>query len=413
MNLSYGSRGDEVKKLQQALNSTGKYTLDVDGSYGPATQSAVRDYQTQNGLKVDGIAGNETLGKLYQTPTPTQPQQPAQQMQQPAPTQQTKPTFYEQPTQNAGYKQASESYQKALQEGAPQYNSTYDAEMKAIYDKIMTRDPFSYNLANDPMYSQYRDQYTQQGQMAMMDTMGQAAALTGGYGSTYGQAVGQQQYNAYLQQMNQIIPELYDRAYGRYQQEGQDLLDQYALTGDLAADEYAKYQDAYQRYWDNIGFLQGEEDKAYERAMEADQLGYERQQDAYNRVLGLVQMGYMPSDAELAAAGMSKDEANYWSMLYQQQMAGSGGRGGGYDEVGTDGDDDWMSAVATQMGAQTNLADRLAVLDSYKTELTSNEYRELYNALIVPYEKNGAGGGNGHGGRTEYGVHNKHTNMTR
>ena len=86
MNLTYGSRGDEVKKLQQALNSTGSYTLDVDGSYGPATQAAVRDYQTKNGLKVDGIAGEQTLGKLYATPT-TQTQQTTQttqETQQPA-----------------------------------------------------------------------------------------------------------------------------------------------------------------------------------------------------------------------------------------------------------------------------------------------------------------------------------------
>ena len=46
----------------------------------------------------------------------------------------------------------------------------------------------------------------QQGKQAMQDTMGQAAALTGGYGSTYGQAVGQQQYDAYLQNLNDEVP---------------------------------------------------------------------------------------------------------------------------------------------------------------------------------------------------------------
>ena len=68
MNLSYGSQGDEVKKLQEALNSQG-YGLSVDGIYGAKTQAAVRDYQSKNGLSVDGIAGVNTQGKLYGSQT--------------------------------------------------------------------------------------------------------------------------------------------------------------------------------------------------------------------------------------------------------------------------------------------------------------------------------------------------------
>ena len=61
--IRYGSSGDEVKKLQESLNSQG-YKLDVDGKFGSATQSAVRDYQSKNGLTVDGIVGDNTWGKL-------------------------------------------------------------------------------------------------------------------------------------------------------------------------------------------------------------------------------------------------------------------------------------------------------------------------------------------------------------
>ena len=64
MNLSYGSRGDEVKRLQTALNAQG-YGLSVDGVYGAKTQAAVRDYQSKNSLAVDGVAGPLTQGKLY------------------------------------------------------------------------------------------------------------------------------------------------------------------------------------------------------------------------------------------------------------------------------------------------------------------------------------------------------------
>ena len=47
-------------------------------------------------------------------------------------------------------------------------------------------------------------------------TMGQAAALTGGYGSSYSQAVGQEQYGAYLEKLGNVMPQLYSAAYSRY-----------------------------------------------------------------------------------------------------------------------------------------------------------------------------------------------------
>ena len=392
MNLSYGSRGDEVKKLQQALNSTGKYTLDVDGSYGPKTQAAVRDYQTKNGLKVDGVAGTETQGHLYNAnQTQSQPQQATTPSQQPA-----------QETQRLSYDPAAdESYQKALaalqqaQQSLPTYKGSYDQQLQDIYNQIVNRDKFSYDLNSDMLYQQYADQYTQLGQMAMMDTMGQAAALTGGYGSSYGQSVGQQQYDAYLQQLIEMVPELYGMSLDQYNQEGQELMNRYAMVGDMADDEYAKYQDEYGRYLDNLSMLRQDEQEAYERGLAENELAYDRQRDEYDRILNLVQMGYSPSDAQLKAAGMTREEANYWAMLYQQQMAATGGRGydgGGEDDAEYYGDN-MLQAIANNMGAKTNLADRLSTLNQYKETLTSGEYRELYNALIKPYEKTGTSGG--------------------
>ncbi len=63
--LRYGSTGDPVKKLQTALASGGYYTGSIDGSYGPATEWAVKAYQKKMGLTVDGIAGPQTQGSLY------------------------------------------------------------------------------------------------------------------------------------------------------------------------------------------------------------------------------------------------------------------------------------------------------------------------------------------------------------
>lgn len=59
-----GSRGEEVRRIQQKLKNWGYYTGSVDGIYGSQTQSAVRKFQRDNGLTVDGIAGPKTLSYL-------------------------------------------------------------------------------------------------------------------------------------------------------------------------------------------------------------------------------------------------------------------------------------------------------------------------------------------------------------
>lgn len=59
-----GSQGKEVTAIQKALKERGLFTGDVTGYYGTKTQTAVRRFQQQKGLKVDGIAGPQTLGAL-------------------------------------------------------------------------------------------------------------------------------------------------------------------------------------------------------------------------------------------------------------------------------------------------------------------------------------------------------------
>ena len=60
----YGSRGDEVVKIQEKLKRWGYYSGEVDGVYGPKTYEAVRYFQRKNGLTADGIAGPKTLAAM-------------------------------------------------------------------------------------------------------------------------------------------------------------------------------------------------------------------------------------------------------------------------------------------------------------------------------------------------------------
>ena len=59
-----GSRGNEVKAIQEKLKEYGLYNGNVDGIYGSATREAVIRFQKHNGLAADGIAGPATLKKL-------------------------------------------------------------------------------------------------------------------------------------------------------------------------------------------------------------------------------------------------------------------------------------------------------------------------------------------------------------
>lgn len=60
----YGSRGSEVRTIQEKLKRWGYYSGSVDGIYGSQTVTAVKKFQKKNGLQVDGIAGTKTLNAM-------------------------------------------------------------------------------------------------------------------------------------------------------------------------------------------------------------------------------------------------------------------------------------------------------------------------------------------------------------
>mgnify|MGYP004671521921 CR=1 FL=1 len=179
--------------------------------------------------------------------------------------------------------QQAQAYLNQVQSRRPgSYESKWDGELTELYNRIANRKPFSYDLGTDPVYQQYREQYQRQGRLAMQDTMGQAAALTGGYGSTYGEQVGQQAYNAYLQNLNDIVPDLYNAAYNRYRDEGTDLYNQYGLLSDRENQAYNRYRDTVNDYYSDLSDARSAYDSAYSRDYNqwSDQLSYWSQKAA-------------------------------------------------------------------------------------------------------------------------------------
>lgn len=143
----------------------------------------------------------------------------------------------------------SKEYERRLAEQEAQRpqnwtGGSYGESVKQALDKVLNRDKFTYDINGDMLYKQYKDQYQLLGQQAMMDTVGQVSSLTGGYGNSYAQTAGQQAYQGYLQKLNDIVPQLYGMAYDRYNAEGQDLKDQYAMLAQQDEQEYGRYRDA-------------------------------------------------------------------------------------------------------------------------------------------------------------------------
>ncbi len=71
-NLYWGSRGSEVSEVQRKLKQWGYYTGGIDGVYGAKTYQAIIRFQRKNGLKVDGIVGNQTKRAMGLPTTTTQ-----------------------------------------------------------------------------------------------------------------------------------------------------------------------------------------------------------------------------------------------------------------------------------------------------------------------------------------------------
>ena len=218
--------------------------------------------------------------------------------------------------QGAGVSQDYSNTMAALKESEfalPEFSSSYDEQITELYNKIVSREPFKYDPMSDSLYGQYREQYAQMGRMAMRDSMGKAAGLTGGYGSSYAQKVGQQEYDEYLQKLGEVMPELYAAAYQRYKDQGEALESQYQRLTKLERDEYDRYRDQV-------------EDAKYQQGMEADRekADNDRKDKNYDRLVELItKAGYIPSQEELEQSGMTQEQAEAYLRRYSGGGSGS------------------------------------------------------------------------------------------
>ncbi|MBQ3487547.1 MAG: hypothetical protein IJA71_04595 [Clostridia bacterium] len=217
-------------------------------------------------------------------------------------------TFYD-PKKNEEYQKALEKLEAARKE-KPTYADTYGAQVRDLQAQLTGRSPFTYSIDKDALFRQYRDRYQSLGRRAMEDTMGRAQAMTGGYGNSYAQTVGQQSYQSYLKELSEVAPKLYEQALDRYKQEGRDLQSRYEAAKSLEQEEYSRHKDALDAYRKDLSYLQTQADQAYDRGYQQYLEEYKQAEDRYSRLLYMMEkLGYKPTEAELLAAGLTKDQA--------------------------------------------------------------------------------------------------------
>ena len=316
------------------------------------------------------------------------------------------PTVTQENVDNSAYAKALEAAEAARQ-NAPSYAGTYDSEIAdlaarlqapgsfddqiaELYAKINNRDAFSYDLNGDAFWQQYKDKFTQSAKSAMRDTMGQAAALTGGYGSSYAQSVGQQAYDRRMEELMDIAPELYQMAYQRYQDEGTDLekrlnlardmasdesdalLQQLSVARQLASDEYNRYSDDYDRWY-------GERAYSDERLAAAQK----QQQNNLAFLQSLLALGYTPTAQEIADAGLTQAQYAVIAAQYAPKESYRGG-GGGKANTGSALKTALENINAAQLSGQYSNQQIIEAVQKNK-DLTTAEKNYLVNGINTQY----------------------------
>lgn len=219
------------------------------------------------------------------------------------------PSTYEQSDEVKGMWNTISNWQTPTWDKA---NNAWWNKLTDTMNAIDNREKFSYDVNGDALYQQYKDQYINQGKMAMMDTMGQAAAMTGGYGNSYAQSVGQQAYQGYMQQLTDKIPELYSLALDKYNSEGQDLYNKLSAYGSLYGTEYGEHRDAVADSNNQLAHLTDlygiKSDEEYSQWYNGEQMNMTANQQEYEKLADLL--------------GVSVEQAkNIYDTAYQNQYA--------------------------------------------------------------------------------------------
>ena len=175
-------------------------------------------------------------------------------------------------TASAQVEQARQEAKASDEKKPGEYVSKWQQQLDAAMEKILNREKFSYNLNGDALYRQYKDQAIQNGRLAMQDTLGQAAAMTGGFGSSYGQTAAQQAYRQQMANLGDKASALYDKARSEYDRQG--TADKHAYDLRLQRENSSQNQ-----YKQNLAAWEAENQRLWSRYDQAQAADYNAYRD--------------------------------------------------------------------------------------------------------------------------------------
>ncbi len=135
------------------------------------------------------------------------------------------------------------------------YQSKYGDQISELIGKLGETEKFNYDVEGDPLWHSIKDQYQRNAMLGMQNAMGDAAALSGGYGNSYAAAAGQQAYQQSISEMTDIIPQLHDTALGAWQANRDALTDNLYAVMNAEDMEYSKWQDEYNMWVNDRDYL--------------------------------------------------------------------------------------------------------------------------------------------------------------
>lgn len=213
--------------------------------------------------------------------------------------------------------------------GDSNYNYDQSGKISAKLDALLNRTPFSYDAASDPLYQQYRKQYTREADRSAEDVLGKAAVMTGGMPSTAAVTASQQASDYQMSQMTDKIPELQQLAYGMYM-DGVNLDRQNlnTLIG-LEDNNYKRWLSnrdyLYQLARDQVGDQQTADALAYQKQQDKLNYNYQKERDAIDDARYNAEWQYKLQQAAQQAARSSSGSSG----SRRSSGSSSGGTAGG------------------------------------------------------------------------------------
>lgn len=212
--------------------------------------------------------------------------------------------------------------------GESSYNYDQSGQISAKLDALLNRTPFSYDAASDPLYQQYRKQYTREADRSAEDVLGKTAVMTGGMPSTAAVAASQQASDYQMSQMTDKIPELQQLAYSMYQNGlNADRADLNTLIG-LEDNNYNRWladrNYLYQLARDQVGDQQTADALAYQKQQDKMNYDYQKERDAIEDARYDAEWQYKLQQAAAQAASKSSGGSSR-----RASGSGTGGSAGG------------------------------------------------------------------------------------